>query len=1340
VLFDEIGRGGMGAVLRGRDPELGRDLAVKVLLETYQQHPEMVRRFLEEAQIAGQLQHPGVVPVYELGRFPDDRPFFTMKLVKGQTLAELLKKRNTPLDELPRFLGIFEQVCHTVAYAHARGVIHRDLKPANVMVGSFGEVQVMDWGLAKVLSRAGGATEPEPDSEDGRTVIRTARSGSMADGSQAGTVLGTPAYMPPEQANGDTGRLDERADVFSLGAVLCMVLTGETPYCGRNHGEIHRKAMRGDLADAFARLDGCGADAELVRLCKQCLAPEAADRPADAGVVRDHIAAYQAGVQERLRRAELERAAAQVKAAEERKRRKLTAALALAVLALVAAGGLGGLYYQRQRDESARQAAELRLAIEAALDKATGLQEQAHWAEARAVLEQTADRLGADGPADLRQRVERARADLALVDRLEGIRQRDATTLREFDDKPADLPQRIQQGRRDQGLVDRLDKARPGDGTTLTDLIDLSEDERQYVIAFHEAGLGGPGDDPEMIAARVRESPVREQVVAALDHWATMRVDRDRQAWLREVVRRADPQPWRDSLWGPGARQDGWTALQVAKDLLADEPRLGRLQPSAFTVVADALRQRGEDPLPFVLAGQALHPNDFWLNAYAGAELDRRGRYDEAIAFDRAALAVRPDFGGIHNNLGVALDKRGQTAEGIREYRAALVLTPGALRTRINLGNALVHDGQTAAAIEVMRDAVALSHTFSVTRTALGYAYYKNGQLDEAVREFKAAATLQPPCYLAHLNLGATLREMGRDEEALRELKAAVALAPNVSQCHTNLSAALNDRGRFDESIDECCIAMGLDPFDAQPHVNLGNALEKLKRTDEAIREYRTAIALNARESKAYFNLGRVLGDNGKTDEALLAFERAVAAEPRFAGPHVYLALLYREQKRPDEALKECRTALALDAKYALAHNALGLVLRDRKQFAEALPEFETAVELSPRNNAFHFNRGLNLLNLDRPGDAVAAFRKAQELGCRDAELYAHSGVALLKLQQPDEALKEFRKAIDMDADNAQAHNGVGCILRMKKQLDEAIAEHRTAVRLVPDDAAFRTSLGAVLHDKGELDEAIDQYRAAIKADPKFGPPHCNLGLALLKKDQPNEALGEFRLAINCDPLNPDFRQELASAHWKLAQYGAALAAFREAKRLGLKDERLDAWLAEMERLDKLDRKLPAVLSGEEAPADNAERMALASFCQRPERQLHVTATRLYADAFAKNPKLADDLGQLGRYNAACAAAKAAAGRGKEAAALDDNERARHRRQALEWLRADLAGWTKQTQSAKAVEREEALNILGQWEGDSDFAEVRDPDKLKKLPDAERDAWRKFWDDVAAVRSKAGGK
>ena len=180
-LLGEVARGGVGVILRAHDTDLGRDIAIKQLRQRYQNNPALLQRFVEEAQIGGQLEHPGIVPVYDLG-VEDGHPYFTMKLVQGRTFAELLKQRTDAKSDQRRFLSVFEQVCHTIAYAHARGVIHRDLKPGNVMVGAFGEVQVMDWGMGKVLKHE---TDGAPGDATGADIIETnsftATSVSLAD-------------------------------------------------------------------------------------------------------------------------------------------------------------------------------------------------------------------------------------------------------------------------------------------------------------------------------------------------------------------------------------------------------------------------------------------------------------------------------------------------------------------------------------------------------------------------------------------------------------------------------------------------------------------------------------------------------------------------------------------------------------------------------------------------------------------------------------------------------------------------------------------------------------------------------------------------------------------------------------------------------------------------------------------------------------------------------------------------------------------------------------------------------------------------------------------------------
>ncbi len=351
--LDPVGRGGMAEVWRVRDLDLGRTLAVKVLRERLRGQPDFVRRFREEARITGQLQHPGIPPVHEVGTLPDGRPFFAMKLIKGRTLDELLRERPVPTSELSRFLGIFEQVAQTLAYAHSRGVIHRDLKPLNVMVGAFGEVQVMDWGLAKVLRQPERAATVSQDATmaagpDGATIINPRGADTTA-----GSVLGTPAYMAPEQARGEVDSLDERCDVFGLGAILCEILTGQPPYTLDN---AFRQAEQGDVTAALDRLQACPADAELVHLARSCLAPLAAQRPRDAGQAARRIGSYQALVQERLRTAEVEQARVEVKVREERKRRSLAVTLAatLLVLLLASIGGLLKVIAEQKRADQAR--------------------------------------------------------------------------------------------------------------------------------------------------------------------------------------------------------------------------------------------------------------------------------------------------------------------------------------------------------------------------------------------------------------------------------------------------------------------------------------------------------------------------------------------------------------------------------------------------------------------------------------------------------------------------------------------------------------------------------------------------------------------------------------------------------------------------------------------------------------------------------------------------------------------------------------------------------------------------------------------------------------------------
>jgi serine/threonine-protein kinase len=405
-----IARGGMGTILRVRDLGLPRTLAMKVALGARGADPAALdRRLGHEARIMAVLQHPNIPPVHDAGLLPDGRRFLVMKLVDGATLAALLRRRGDPGSDQGRLLAVFAGVCQAVAYAHSHGVVHRDLKPANVMVGAFGEVQVMDWGLAKALAGGAAAEAGGPAAGD-----------EAAELSQAGSVLGTPAYMSPEQARGAVAEVDRRSDVFALGSMLCEVLTGRPAYLGRMRSEVLGRAAAADLDEARAALGSCGADAEPVALAELCLAAEPPKRPADAGAVAARLASYQSGVEERLRAAELARVEAQARAEEEAKRRTLadelareagaraaersrrrrTAALAAALVGLVALGGGIGVYLARQRAEAGVRARQDLARVEALVGRARQRPDDpARWREARAVAEQVA--AGAENRARL---------------------------------------------------------------------------------------------------------------------------------------------------------------------------------------------------------------------------------------------------------------------------------------------------------------------------------------------------------------------------------------------------------------------------------------------------------------------------------------------------------------------------------------------------------------------------------------------------------------------------------------------------------------------------------------------------------------------------------------------------------------------------------------------------------------------------------------------------------------------------------------------------------------------------------------------------------------------------
>jgi serine/threonine-protein kinase len=1252
-LHGEIARGGMGAVLRGHDVDLGREIAVKVLLETHKGRTELLQRFVEEAQIGGQLQHPGVVPVYELGVFPDNRPYFTMKLVKGSTLAALLAERQDSSRDRPRFLKIFEQVCQTVAYAHSRGVIHRDLKPLNVMVGAFGEVQVMDWGLAKVLAKDGTPAKDDvarPQSEP-PSVIRTGRSEgsptSRGTGvqTQAGSVLGTPAYMPPEQARGQVDRLDKRSDVFGLGAILYEILTGRPPYIG-DATQVICQAMIGDLDPAFRRLGECAADVDLAGLTKRCLAARPEERPRDAGELASQLTAYFESVEARLRRAELERAAAEAKAQEERKRRRTTLALAAAVLALVVVGGGAGMWWWHERTAIIRD-------VEAALERVEASRVAGRWQEVRTALEYADGRLGVLAPEALRAKVCQARADVDFVQELEAMRfQRGTEFLR-------------------------------------TGSSDVADWEGRFSQAFQRWGIDMAELEPWNAADQVRNSAIREQLLLALDEWISY-TEGEKQQTLSAIANGAEYSEWRRALREAELRGDKEKLKELAnQDETLKQPAI------VLNWLESDLCSAGliEEAASLLRKAQQRYPGDFWINYELGRFLTwdlRPRRPGEGVGYLRAALSLRPDNATVLTYLGCALQNKGD------------------------------RDGAAAA----FSRAIALEPTSAFARNNLGNLFLERKEFERAAAEFRQAMKIAPQYAAPHINMGLVLQEQGNRIDALAYFQDAVKLVPDDAASQATLGHALRNQAEPERALIHLRKAIELDAKEPWAHVALGEILEAKEDVDGAIDAYKKALALDPKETQARLSLCELLKKKGEMGSAIDEYRKAIAAIPidsNLAGLHFNLGNALAEKKNVDEAIGEYRVAITLNPKLADAYIGLGGALLDKGEEAEAVAAYKRALDLDPKNASVSTYLRTWFIQEHRLKEAQAVWKMAIEQNPPDHESDWFGYAALCLYLEDDAEYRRIRHTLlehfGGTTDRAIAQRTAKECLLLSLAGEELSRAAALAEQAFPSGreldffAHFQLAKGLAEYRQGHLDKAVEHLQAALflgwlsSSWNLTVPARLTLAMVEQKRGQKAEARKKLAAAV----VSLDWRESRANDH--------------------------DAWICHVLRREAeslILPNLPAFLRREYQPQENDERLALLGICQL--KGDYRAAARLYADAFAADPKLADDLKSGARYSAAYFAVLAGCGHDKSTPALRADERARWRKQALDWLRADLAAWTKLANDAE--EHARIRQTLQGWLKDADLAGIRDDKELAKLPTDEREQCRKLWADVEALLEK----
>ena len=1341
-VISEYAKGGLGVVFRAEDLELRREVALKEIQGGYADDATSRRRFAKEAELTGQLEHPGIVPVYSLAAHPNGRPFYAMRFIRGESLKDAIDANHAKRAEDPavaaiglrRLLGRFTQICNAIAYAHSRQVIHRDIKPANVMLGEFGETLVVDWGLAKRLGQA----DVGADDNDGAS--------TSSDETQAGVVLGTPAYMSPEQARGEIDKVGVASDVFSLGATLFHVLTGRPAVTSKDIEALRKRVASGEFDRP--RQVSPWIPRSLEAICLKAMDPRADSRYATAKELADDVERYLAD----------ERVSAYRESARERAGRWLRKHPAIA---------------------SAAAAALVLVAIGAGL---TAFQQNSH---ARALAKQTERAESREDMAiEAVKRFRDAVADNKVLTDSPSLQDLRRTLLEEPLEFFEKLSEELQQGDDTRPeAFERLATSAFELGTTESAL----GDKKRAIAAFEES--------LKLFDALARANPAQTYYRQSLarghncngailrtlgkhdEALAAFRIALDIQEWLvREEPTVIEYQSdLADSasnigllLSEAGKPND---ALLVYETAIKIQERLARENPTVATYpsrVADiqnniglVLRQLGNPvaarsafvkalDIQMLLAKENPEVTGYQselASSYRNIGLlqQESGRSDEAFdAYDKALeIRVRitqenptitkyaSELAGDYNNIGALQWRTGKSVEARDSYAKAIDIferlareNPGAAEYHSglasslnNVGVLLERTGRSDEAIESHRKALAI--------------------LERLARENPADTKCQDDLASSHEHIGKVLFGTGMLVESLAALRDALEIRERLAREN---STSVEHQSGLARSHSNFGLALSESGFPAEALSSQDKAIEifeRLARESPTVTEYRNGLAAG------WNNSGLALRHTGKQAESLAAYRKACEIQEELATENptvteyqsglaktfINIGALLCEMGNPDEALAECAKALAMQERLS----------RENPMVTEYQSDLASC----------YSNYGAVLYETDRLDEALAAYGKSlivfERLSRENPAVIEYQfrmgtnrstiGSVLEKVGKPDEALAEYVESLEiverLSRENPTVaeysirlvaiHNSIGIVLQEAGKMHDAINSHFRALGIAdrlargnPESPDFASSAGATLNNIAMIDLEEKRFEQA--------------------RDRLVEAIRWQKAAITVEPLRSEFRQFLEN------HYSNLLAAA-----VGLGDETLaemaQQGMRELQATDPqfqaANERLAAILKGQ-SPQDNAERLVLAQHAYNTGR--FAASARLWFDALAADSMRAADRQAQHPYNAACSAALAGTGKGSDAPAPTSEEAAKLRGQAREWLAVDLEAWKRVLELTPPENRTALATTVAQtldhWHKDTDLAGIRGA-AIDELPEAEREPWRELWRSVDQLLESA---
>jgi|GEM_PF-523946 len=1077
----EIGRGGMGRVWLATDGSLGRSVALKEMLSRRSSKGgkkraqlsdlSAMQRFLREARITGRLEHPGIIPVYEVGENEDGSAFYTMRYVKGRSLADELRSireakwanERASLHERLKLIDNLIAVCDALAYAHSRGVIHRDLKPDNVMLGDYGETLVLDWGLAKVTANAdfevaADRLDPSENGVDTRIMVNSASLAPTDDddwteadrdsNTLAGTVLGTPAYMPPEQAAGKLREVDERADVYALGAILYEILAGKPPYSSSDSGTIVEKVLT-TPPRPILELEPA-APPELVRLCESAMERKLEERLSQVMSLSNELRAYRDGRSLTLYHYTWRE---QMKRWSKRNKRSLV----VAGIALFIVAGIAGIAVVNSERTRQRYEEDGRLKAERA--------EQAREAEvARLRMERVAE----------------------LEARLAAINARDPeATLAKAQEFTERLSHKDLQGPWSTlAAIQRTnDLTSPGFRTDVIEILsELSE------IARMQLGL------LDQASERVRGYLVKAESVGDLDQ-------------LRQSVIK--------------------TKLSAAKlAMLAAEYAVARTELSASIIPNDD-HERFTSEL--ARAQEAL--SDAWVDIAMGAiddmELGRSRDKREVTFRSRYGFMpldpegyVRKLIGLRHPQVAEALVERLQPyTEKVKQSQESITWSDSERDALYVLLYSLGEIGSTQLAVPALSEffhysrdelivdniqviagrALCSTNSYGALQAISTYFEYNFTsqvwlQLETHARRLRTAIPdTEPTEWEDWYKRAWQFETTGDTDSAIQCMRHATKIAQQDKQefLFSKLADLASHGKAWEESLEAHEVVMEMNNGVApSPRflASYASVVFHMKQFDRALRLYREVLAIDPKETYALHNGSVCLFELELYDEAVEWSTREIELQPKEASAYINRAAGYAGLRLFHKALDDLSRSISLDSSISVAWLRRGHARSQLGEYQSALDDFRIAIRLDPRDAHIYYHRALALTQLDRPQEALNDLNTALEIDPLFFDALCARTMAFLNAGQAERALEDGEILVATEPHNTRSYSIIGDCYRTLNDYNKALEAYDQALELFERNNSALWGKAIVQARTGSFERAIATLDLALSFEVEKTP------------------------------------------------------------------------------------------------------------------------------------------------------------------------------------------------------------------------------------------------------------